>query len=264
MGKKWTKTFASLALGTTLLLSSVQGASAAKHKVQSGDTLYNLAKRYGTTTTEIMRANHLNSTLIRVGQTLEINSVSQKNTTTASTTTYVVKAGDTLSGIAKKYNTTYSNIMKWNGLNSTLIKVGQKLIVTPTTATTSKATSTIASSPNSNVVSIAQKYIGVPYVFGGASPKGFDCSGFIYYTYKNAGKSITRTSAAGYYSMAKKVSTPSVGDLVFFSNTYKKGISHVGIYIGNGKMISASGNKVSIENITSGYWKSHLTGYGRL
>ena len=171
-----------------------------------------------------------------------------------SAATYTVKSNDTLSGIAKKYGTTYKEIMKLNGLTSTRIIVGQKLQVNGSTS---------ASSTN-KLVSIAKNYLGVPYVFGGSSASGFDCSGFVYYVFKNAGKSVSRTSAAGFYYMAKKVKTPQVGDLVFFSNTYKSGISHVGIYIGNGKMINASGKSVNIASIQSGYWKSHLTGYGRI
>ncbi len=172
----------------------------------------------------------------------------------ASAATYTVKSNDTLSGIARQYGTTYTEIMKLNGLTSTKIKVGQKLQVNGSTAASS----------STQLVNIAKNYLGVPYVFGGTSTSGFDCSGFVYYVFKNAGKSVSRTSAAGYYYMAKKVSTPKVGDLVFFSNTYKAGISHVGIYIGNGKMINASGKSVNIASIQSGYWKSHLTSYGRI
>jgi len=60
------------------------------------------------------------------------------------------------------------------------------------------------------------------------------------------------------------VTSPQVGDLVFFSNTYKNGISHVGIYIGDGQMIDASNSGVKIESIKTGYWKNHLSGYGRI
>lgn len=177
----------------------------------------------------------------------------------ASAATYTVKSHDTLSGIAKQYGTTYTAIMKLNGLKSTRIIVGQKLNVNGT-ASTSSTTSTTSS----KVVSTAKNYLGVPYVFGGTTTSGFDCSGFVYYVFKNAGKSINRSTAAGYYNMAKKVTSPQVGDLVFFSNTYKAGISHVGIYLGKGQMISASGSNVNIASVQSSYWKSHFTSYGRI
>lgn len=181
--------------------------------------------------------------------------------TGASAATYTVKSGDTLSSIAKKYGTSYKSIMSKNALKSTKIKVGQKLQVNAkTVSTTKKATTT----NNTKVVSVAKKYLGTRYVFGGASPSGFDCSGFVSYVFSKSGKSVGRQTAASFYKKAKKVSSPKVGDLVFFSNTYKKGISHVGIYIGNGKMINASGSKVNISTIHSGYWKSKFTAYGRI
>ncbi|MBM7698804.1 cell wall-associated NlpC family hydrolase [Kurthia huakuii] len=64
--------------------------------------------------------------------------------------------------------------------------------------------------------------------------------------------------------MATKISTPRIGDLVFFSGTYKRGISHVGFYIGNGQMISAASSGVKIDTIHSGYWSKYFTGYGSL
>lgn len=200
-----------------------------------------------------------------LGTSLLFTSVSGAD---AAATTYTVKSGDTLSGIAKKYGTTYKSIMNTNGLKSTNIKVGQKLNVSSKTATTTKkttATATATTSTNSNkVVNVAKKYLGTRYVYGGSTPSGFDCSGFVSYVFSKSGKSMGRQTAASFYKKATKVSNPKVGDLVFFSNTSKKGVSHVGIYIGSGKMINASGSKVNISSIHSGYWKSKFTGYGRI
>ena len=258
--KNLAKKIVSVALGATILFSAVSGASAASYTVKSGDTLSSIAKKHNTTYTQIMKTNNLKSTSIKVGQKLEIGTkkaTSKKTTTT--TKTHTVKKGDTLSGIAKKYGTTTKVLKSLNGLKNSNIKVGQKLKVNGK-VTTKKVTST----NDNDIVTFAKKYLGKPYVMGGSSPAGFDCSGFVYYVLKNNGKSITRSSAASYYSTAKKVTTPKVGDLVFFSGTYKKGISHVGIYIGDGKMIHASGSKVNIATFKSGYWKSYFTGYGRI
>lgn len=265
--KSLTKTFASIALGTSLVFTSVSGASAATYTVKSGDTLSSIAKKYKTNYKTLMKLNGLKTTKIKAGQKLKVNNVvSSKNskvTSTAKTTTYTVKKGDTLSSIAKKYGTSYKTIMSLNGLKSSHIKIGQKLKVKGTTTSVAKK-STTTTTVAARAVEIAKKHIGVPYVYGGISPKGFDCSGLIYYSYKHAGKSIGRSTAAGYYSKAKKVTSPKLGDLVFFKNTYKKGISHVGIYLGNGKMVNASGSRVKIDSVLTGYWRNHLAGYGRL
>ncbi|CAM4061591.1 N-acetylmuramoyl-L-alanine amidase [Bacillus manliponensis] len=111
----------------------------------------------------------------------------------------------------------------------------------------------------SGVVAKAQQYIGVPYVWGGASPSGFDCSGFISYVY-----GVGRQTAAGFYSSATKVSSPQPGDLVFFANTYKKGISHIGIVVGDGTMIHAGPSGIAVSNLSNSYNQKHFAGYGRL
>lgn len=181
--------------------------------------------------------------------------------TSASAADYKVQRGDTLFKIALQHGTTYQAIMELNHLTSSSIYAGQVLQVD---ATKKPATQAPYAAKEPAVIDIAKKYIGTRYVFGGTSPNGFDCSGFVYYVMKKSGKSIARSNAENYYAKSTKVSSPKVGDLVFFSNTYKAGISHVGIYIGNGKMISASGSKVQVEPIKSGYWKKYFTGYGRI
>ncbi|EON72525.1 NlpC/P60 family protein [Lysinibacillus sphaericus] len=176
---------------------------------------------------------------------------------TASAATYTVKSGDSLWKIANQHGVSYQTLMSWNNLSSSNIFVGQKL----------NLNTTLPSTPNTptNLVQIAKQQLGVKYAFGGTKPStGFDCSGYITYVYNNAGISTPRKTAAGFYNSAKKVSTPKVGDLVFFANTYKPGISHAGIYIGNNQMINASNSGVTIANINSTYWKQYFVGYGRL
>ncbi len=114
------------------------------------------------------------------------------------------------------------------------------------------------SSVNFNkLYSVAKKYIGVPYVWGGYSPKGFDCSGFVCYVLKESGVwNIGRTTAQGLYNATKRVKSPKPGDLVFWTGTNpssKNFITHVGICIGNGKNIQAGGNKVHIASNGGAY-----------
>ena len=203
---------------------------------------------------------------------------------TSASNTYVVKQGDTLSRIASAHGTSYVKLMQLNGLSSTTIYAGQSLKVTGTVTKTVAVTKTptqkrvtqtsntvtqvantapAASSSMATAASVALSVVGTPYKWGGKAPGGFDCSGLIYYATQKAGANLGYATAAGLYAGGTSVSTPQVGDLVFFSNTYKAGISHVGIYIGNGQMVSAASDGVQVDAVQGAYWKDHFTGYKR-
>ena len=113
----------------------------------------------------------------------------------------------------------------------------------------------------------AQKYVGTPYVWGGSTPEtGFDCSGYVCWVYNQNGYNVGRTTANGLWNKSQHISEAEVkpGDLVFFDGTYDTpGKSHVGIYLGNGMMVSA-GDPIKYANIHSSYWEKHLAGFGRL
>ena len=116
------------------------------------------------------------------------------------------------------------------------------------------------------IIATAKKFIGVPYVWGGVSPSGFDCSGFVQYVFKVHGISLHRPTETQYkHGSYVSKSNLKPGDLVFFKNTYRAGISHVGIYIGNGQFIHASSSKgVTISNLSSSYYTSHYYGARRI
>lgn len=117
------------------------------------------------------------------------------------------------------------------------------------------------------ILAEAQKYLGTPYVSGGASPSGFDCSGFVYYVLKQLGFSPYRTPADQYkQGTAVSKENLKIGDIVFFANTYTSGISHVGIYAGNGQFIHSPNSRstVSYSDLTSGYWAQHYYGARRM
>lgn len=134
------------------------------------------------------------------------------------------------------------------------------------TSTTNQATTTTQTSSKAQaLINYGKKYMGMKYVWASSNPSygGFDCSGFIYWVYKNNGYNIPRSNVAGYWSMVKKTTTPKAGDIVFFKNTYKAGPSHIGIYLGDGKFLNANSEKgIAIDNVNSSYWKSHFLGYG--
>ena len=113
----------------------------------------------------------------------------------------------------------------------------------------------------------AEKYLGYPYVWGGSSPStSFDCSGYVCWVLNHSGWRVGRTSAQGLYNLCTPVSRSNArpGDLVFFKGTYKtNGVSHVGIYVGENRMIHC-GNPISYTNINTQYWQSHFFTFGRL
>ena len=113
----------------------------------------------------------------------------------------------------------------------------------------------------------AQKYVGTPYVWGGSTPEtGFDCSGYVCWVYNQNGYDVGRTTANGLWNKSQHISEAEAkpGDLVFFKGTYDTpGMSHTGIYLGNGMMVSA-GDPIKYANIHSSYWQKYLSGFGRL
>ena len=104
-----------------------------------------------------------------------------------------------------------------------------------------------------------------PYVWGGSSPAtSFDCSGFVSWVINHSGWNVGRLGAQGLYNICTPTSNPKPGDLVFFVGTYDTaGVSHCGIYVGDGMMIHC-GDPISYANLNTSYWQSHFYAYGRL
>jgi cell wall-associated NlpC family hydrolase len=122
--------------------------------------------------------------------------------------------------------------------------------------------SNVAPSQYGGVVGIAMQYLGVPYVWGGASPSGFDCSGFIMYVYAQLGVSLPH-HAASQFSVGTPVSRDQLeaGDLVFFN-----GLGHAGIYIGGGNFVHAphTGDVVKVSSLSQDWYSRTWVGGRRL
>ncbi|MBR4641689.1 MAG: C40 family peptidase [Selenomonadaceae bacterium] len=159
----------------------------------------------------------------------------------------------------------------WRALKKAKEKKGRKLPelkVTSTDVDTTKSTtlapfgrSFISGTQGKQIVATAQTFMGIPYVFGGTTPSGFDCSGLIQYVFKMHGLTIPRL-ADEQYNLGKsaKINQLKPGDLVFFT-TYETGVSHCGIYIGDGKFLHASSSKgVKIDSLDNEYWKPRFVG----
>lgn len=113
---------------------------------------------------------------------------------------------------------------------------------------------------------VMNEAIGVPYVWAGADLNGFDCSGLTLWAFAKAGIRLPRTAAEQYYATQRVDHTQvQPGDLVFFANTNGPGITHVGIYIGNGQFVHAptEGKTVQVTSLNDPFWGKHIAGYGR-
>jgi cell wall-associated NlpC family hydrolase len=120
-------------------------------------------------------------------------------------------------------------------------------------------TSTIAA----GLTRSAMRFIGTPYVFGGTSPSGFDCSGYTQHVFAMVGIKIPRTADVQYYAGRRIKNGMRAGDLVFFQ-TYEPGPSHVGIYLGDGKFVHSSSHGVMVSRLKDNYWASRYLGAKRL
>jgi len=197
-------------------------------------------------------------------------------------TYYTVKDGDNLWNIARKHNTTVDKLVKLNGLKSDALKPGMRLLVNSQATTTGNITPSRAATrvvkplpsrsgsaiTGQDIVALGAKYLGTPYVYGGSSPGGFDCSGFVSYVYRQYGYQLPRTAAgmAGVGTIINKENL-QCGDLVLFQGTAGSGITHVGIYVGSGQFIhSSSGRRrgVVYSSIYDSYYTAHYYGGRRI
>ncbi|HEX6923022.1 MAG TPA: peptidoglycan-binding protein [Bacillales bacterium] len=121
-----------------------------------------------------------------------------------------------------------------------------------------------SSSPSgdTNLVVDAKQLIGTPYQWGGVSPAGFDCSGFINYVFQENGVNVPRTTSS-LWNYGISIDNPQGGDLVFFE-TYQSGPSHVGIYLGAGRFIHVGSDGVEISSMSLDYWDTRFLGAKRI
>ena len=236
--------------------SSKQPVIAANHTtatVKSGDSLYTIAQEYGVSVASLREANpNLGNSLI-VGQSLIVNnptknpaaassSSQQAQASSASSQQQAPQAREAAAPQARTANNqqaaqSNNNQQQNNNNNNQAAQVSSQAQQSSTTRTGS----------GNNVVSYAESFIGVPYVYGGTTPSGFDCSGFVQYVYNHFGKSLPRTTTQQENCGTQiPVSQAQPGYLYFWGN--KGSAYHVAICVGNGKYIAAPepGQSVSI------------------
>ena len=273
------------------MVSVVCGVAGERYAVKSGDTLHDIAKAFSTSVEMLKAANQLESELIKPNQILVIPTTVKREKTHAvhkprkETDLYVVKSGDTLSGLSVKTGVPVEEIKQLNHLQSHRLQIGQELFLKKLEAsiedeeevgdgdqriaapTASRREESITPAPEplerwtsseerSLFVRVAKTFLGVPYRLGGATMRGIDCSAFVKKVYEIFGVALPRT-AREQSCVGRLIGKDELqeGDLVFFQ-TRRARRTHVGIYIGNGEFVHASSwnKEVKVDHLDKPYF----------
>lgn len=296
-----------LGFGLSFLVAA-PAAAAERYKVKSGDSLYRIAKKFHVTEESIRKANGLDGDVLKVSQVLLIpgakgatqasGKTSAKTKSPSGTTVYVVKQGDTLAGIASKAGVPASEIRSANGLKSSKLKTGQRLVVARKPAPPREEEDDAeeagsieldelvswgedrgSSGPGASVaplrwkdpadrelfVKLVKSYEGVPYKLGGNTMRGIDCSAFTKKVYGIFSIDLPRT-AREQLQCGKRIGRDDLGtgDLVFFKT--RKNRIHVGIFLGGNEFfhLSSRNRAGKVDNIDSAYFSTRFLSGVRL
>ncbi len=264
------------------------------HTVRAGEFLQLIGQRHGVSVNQLRQWNNLRTDVLQIGQELIVAQPGGANTNqTAATGTRTVTASRL--NVRSGAGTTHG-VIGSIGRNQTVTVTGRtgnwytinhngrtgfisadfvteqapsqnNTNVSNNNTTNAGGTTGTANFNTQSMISFARQFVGVPYLWGGTTPSGFDCSGFIHFVLNNNGVSIGRTNVAGYWSHSRfqTVSNPQPGDFIFFQNTWRNGPSHMGIMINNTQFIHASSSRgVTISDVNNTFWRQHFLGFRRI
>ncbi|GHV97599.1 hypothetical protein lacNasYZ03_12370 [Lactobacillus nasalidis] len=268
--------------------ASASSTSATTHTVVKGDTLWAIAKKYGVSVSALMKANNLSSTTILIGQSLKLqtsltsygtsgvttsssktasstpstsSSASKTASSTSSTSSSASKTASSTSSTSSSASKTASSTSSTSTSSSTpavsQAPTGSKSTASTASSSTSSTSSSSSSTSTSSasasaITAYALTFLGVPYVWGGSTPSGFDCSGLVQYVYAHFGINLGRTTYTQQYAGTKiSVASAQAGDLYFWGS-YGSAY-HVAIALGGGQyvMAPAPGQNVMVGSVSS-------------
>ena len=279
------------------------------HTVKKGESLSTIAQKYQVSISKIKEANDLEDTRLQIGQSLTIPKTpaaipdssssrkgNQRNTASGQEIpdTHVVKSGDTLARIAKRYHLTVKELQEINELKGTRLRIGQVLqlkqeeeIFEERSMPTGEGSYELALAANDGsaipvsqgadvieerdlnpLVTVAESFLGVKYRRGGTNVKtGLDCSAYVQKVFRMVGMDLPRTAREQFgVGMEVARDTLRLGDLVFFKRSQKKRPAHVGIYIGNDQFIHSSNTKrkIRVDSLNLRYFSARFIGARRI
>lgn len=266
----------SLAAAAMLLLVAKSGFTAQTYTVRRGDTLYEIAQKFDTTVATLQKTNRLKSpNIIRTGQTLIVPSKPAKPL--PDPVTYgrskeddlaVVSGDKVITGLSK--GSRFVVLARDGDKFKVKLADGKTGWIRADAVTLEERKPLPAGDPSSvkqDIVRAAYTYRGAKYRYGGMSSRGFDCSGFVKFLYAKKSIKLPHDSRA-MFRYGKPVAKPDLqpGDILFFANTYRRGISHVGLYVGNGKFIHASTPRRGVREdyLNADYYRRHYVGARRI
>ncbi len=256
-----TSFIAVLLFGNASLAASA-GVNAQQHRVAPGESLASIATSAHISLGELARLNDIEGATERLpaGTMLALSSDAAES----HRGTFDLPASAAV-GTASEMPTADADLQMWSASKSRGAPVfaADPLEKSDTIHRFARGivsrTSLIAMSLTRN----AMRYIGTPYVFGGTSPSGFDCSGYVQHVFGMLGIALPRTADAQFYAGHSTRGHMVAGDLVFFQ-TYLPGPSHVGIYLGTGRFIHSSSHGVHISRLRDHYWAARYLGAKRV
>jgi cell wall-associated NlpC family hydrolase len=239
------------------------------HTVAAGETLATIAASEHVSVDDLARVNQIAGAASQLtpGTVLALDDAATTQAAPAAPYAISAKLRAELASIETAANVTNPNadLQMW-GATGIATHTGTKIAGKTGADPIHRFASGIVSRTSSLAMSLtrnAMRFIGTPYVFGGTSSTGFDCSGYTQHVFAMLGIALPRTADAQYYAGHPTIGGIAAGDLVFFQ-TYLPGPSHVGIYIGGGRFIHSSSHGVRISALSESYWASRYLGAKRI